>query len=75
VILVASNCDPYGLTRKAVDISAWLRELGLERYEQAFQVDLRRLCARDWGLETKADEIALVYAVGRHTLARAGPRT
>jgi SAM domain (Sterile alpha motif)/Adenylate and Guanylate cyclase catalytic domain len=32
-----SNRDPYGLTRNAVDISAWLRELGLERYEQAFQ--------------------------------------
>jgi class 3 adenylate cyclase len=32
-----SNHDPYGLTRNAVDISAWLRELGLERYEQAFQ--------------------------------------
>jgi SAM domain (Sterile alpha motif) len=37
VILVVSNRDPYGLTRNAVDISAWLRELGLERYEQAFQ--------------------------------------
>jgi class 3 adenylate cyclase/predicted ATPase len=32
-----SICDPYGITRNAVDISAWLRELGLERYEQAFQ--------------------------------------
>jgi hypothetical protein len=34
-----SECDPYGLTRNAVDISAWLRELGPERYEQAFRED------------------------------------
>jgi SAM domain (Sterile alpha motif) len=27
---------PIAFTRNAVDISAWLRELGLERYEQAF---------------------------------------
>jgi hypothetical protein len=35
-------------------------------------VGLRRLLRT--GLETRADEIALVYAEGGHTLARAGPR-
>jgi hypothetical protein len=29
--------DPDGPTRNAVDISTWLRELGLERYETAFR--------------------------------------
>jgi hypothetical protein len=46
VILVVSDCEPYRVTRNAVDISAWLRELVLGRYEQAFrdnEVDVRSL--------------------------------
>jgi hypothetical protein len=35
-----------GASRTAVDLAAWLRELGLERYEQSFrdnQIDARTL--------------------------------
>ena len=38
VVLIASAAaDLIGLLENAVDILAWLRELGLERYEQAFR--------------------------------------
>ena len=32
-----SAADLIGLLENAVDILAWLRELGLERYEEAFR--------------------------------------
>ena len=31
------RCELHGIARSAVDIAAWLRELGLERYETAFR--------------------------------------
>jgi class 3 adenylate cyclase/predicted ATPase len=37
VVLITSAADWIGLLENAVDILAWLRELGLERYEKAFR--------------------------------------